>query len=254
MSGLPNNRERSYRAAYSRNISSRGDTSELLGYDENQTVTLGQLKRDYHVRLQEVYSDQSGQFSVMDTRMPSVSNVFCSILAEAIPTILVSSGILRLDFRFRSNYRNGRDSVEPYTYGIDFVSTVVPTHPDVAKKQALTVIGELNRGLFQTMYQTRRDFWLTASVDLTGLTFLKLHFLCDDQVYQEPYEHPTIFTGLVTNQFGNPVNAQHNANQMAKFVTAVTNDDSDYNGRDLILPGDTVTTNSDGYGFPDLAL
>ena len=269
LSNIPYARESGYRAALGRHFNSKGDTSQILGYDPNDTLTLAQLGRDYVVRFQRVDSDQSGQFDIMDGALPTPNNVFCSILAEAIPTVLASMGLLRLDFSFDCFYENSRrDTVDPYRMGVDFVVPVIPMNDKIAADTGVRAVRELERGVFQNVRAGHGDFRLQASVDLTGLTFLQLHFKADDQRYREPYEHPTIFSGLVTNQFGSPSAAQHNANQMARFVNAVTTTDSDYDDRPLRLPGDEDRYDDrysdrrddrddrgDGdYRFPDLAL
>lgn len=263
LSNIPYARESNYRSAFARHISSRGDTSQILGYDENEHVTISQLDRDYTVRVQRVDSDQSGQFDLMDGGLPTANNVFCSILAEAIPTLMTASGLLRLDFRFDSFYDRSGFDADPYRFGIEFVTSIIPEHDRTVMDKACSIIREMDRGVFRTVHAGHGDFNLIASVDITGLTFLKLHFVQDDQRYQEPYEHPTIFSGLITNQFGSPESAQINANQMARFVGAVTSTDSDYDDRDLILPGDNDRRDDRGrrysdaddvFQFPDLGI
>ena len=88
--------------------------------------------------------------------------------------------------------------------------------------------GELHRSLFQTMYLSQGDFILHAGIDLGGLTHLYLHFVSNTQRYAEPYEHPTILSGMITPLIGNLSSMTTNASSIGGLVDSMTLSDQSW--------------------------
>ena len=248
---LPQQGLENFRDVFSRNLSRHDNAASLLGPNENEVITLGSIDAQYNPVVTPIYSDQTGMFGVSDQMALSARNIYSSMLAAAIPTILVSQAMARLDFKFTSNYRND-DPLTPYYLEI---YTSVPAYPMDSQSQTRrvqTIIDELYRTVFRSLYEARREFTVSISVDMGGLTHINLHFFDDTERFLEPYEHPTVVGGMLTPLMGNSRILSHNSSELTALVDSLTVNDSSFMGGGGNLGYQGPGGNSHGSGFPTL--
>ena len=222
----------------------QGTNQSMIGYHENQYITLADIDRDYNVKVHVINHHNVGGVDCVDQQAANMRNVFGSLIHETLISKMSKYGIGHLDFKYQSLFEkmdSDMSLVNPYV--VDFVTPpemLYECTPEEAYQKANTLVHELSQEVFKSMGETNGDFQLNVSADLAQCSYIQLNFLCDNQFIYEPLMYPTYFSGLITQKWGTGEYARINNENYSNWIDSFTTNYAYGNTADVWERGDTA--------------
>lgn len=204
----------------------QGTAQSMLGYHENQYITLGDVDKAYHVEVHVINNNNIGGVDTVDQHGANMRNIFGSLIHETLISKMSKYGIGHITFQYESQFEKANDEFSvgnPYAVDIrGEIHSLYERPHEETYQQALMMIHELSQEVFKSMAEANGDFSLCVSSSLMGLTYIQLNFFCDHQFIHEPLMFPTYFSGLITQKWGTGDYARVNNENYCKWIDTIT--------------------------------
>lgn len=187
---------------------------EQVGVASSRPVSMGEISQKYSPKVIPVIVTNNDMFSPVPQNQQSTQNIYSSMIASSVPTILSNIGLASISMMYHSPNQACK---------ILDASSYMPMGQNNLEMLVKIVINQLQYEVFDLIVSIAGDFDLNMSVSCSGDTHIILNMLNGTQ-HQDIYEHHNCLGGL-----GNPLSADYdivynNSIKLGGLVSAITTD------------------------------
>lgn len=160
-------------------------------------------------------------YDTADQSESSITNQVSFLIASVISPILASAGLNEMAFEYSVGTFRGRHDEDFTTYAAAPCYPINDNHAIANMAKAVEI--ELSRGIFQTIYDSFRDFHVVVDANATGMTKVRLSLIGMGMRCQQDFEFPSCLGGLVSPLLGDYATNVNNAHEIEGLCGVVIN-------------------------------
>ncbi len=195
--------------------------------DPNSPITLGNVLSMYpNLVVNDCRVPATSQWDVVSQEAPNIVNIYSSLVASTLPSLLVANSISQIAFRYSSiNIHNSFTTLDKDdVHELLDIATFVPLTPEMVKQKYLSLLRYLKKTMFPIIKAAGGDFDLIVHTSVAGKVIASLKFynypsISIDGAYYESYNSlGGIMSPIVTTN----EEFIHNASNLANMIHQVS--------------------------------
>jgi len=211
----------SYDALLAQNLMDGGRLLDQ-GHPVRAVLFLGALLERYRPKVEVIKQDHMPHYDPIDQMTGSHRNVFASMLAMIIPSMMVE--VMLADITFTYDSHAGGD---PRLVDGAILAGLTEFHPQELRARTLAFLTRLRLEIFPILVLNHGDFALTMHCTCGGVTSINLNFYSDSIASREIFEVPTILGGFNTPMVGTANAFDQNARELSALINGLSDTDRD---------------------------
>lgn len=218
-----------------------------IGPDEGDYLTLKHVGDKFHLQPKIVRYAKLHVDTQTDTGTPR--DIFNPLIAETLMGLMAHNHISYMSFSFISAYTVDREFGHQIYVG-DRINSPTIKNAAEAKQMVEGIINALKIGLFQSIFNQYGEFDVAITADLTSMIYVMLNFADNVVRFNQPYQYPACYAGMVSSSMGNQQTCHQNHGSYLSllnsginaFETAQSSGDGWENNDDDIVMGHNLVT------------
>jgi hypothetical protein len=200
----------------------KGTNVSAYGSAEGKILADNLLKK-YDPVIMFINNNNASQlFEASDPMHSNEVNIYSSYIANALPAILSSCGLLELSFEYcsRCNDQLSMLDVTSDAWNITHYATIIPLSTEKTKAKIKMAMVQIKELLFIPVINAVGNIDATIYSFNGDDTYVKLRLLDRASSYNhidEPYVSHTCLGGLISPQIGTSDTVYNNANELVSF-------------------------------------
>lgn len=227
-----------------------------IGPDEGDYLTLKHVADKFHLEPKIIRYNKMSVDTVSDTG-GTPRDIFNPLIAETVMGLMAHNHISRMTFSFVSAYEVVKEDGHA-VYIDDYIDSPTIKHPLEARGMVENIINALKTGLFRSIYNQYGEFDVCVTADLSSMIYVMLNFADNVVRFQQPYQYPACYAGMVSSSMGNQDICHRNHDSYLSLLNSGVNAFEEYRGNwaedsgEIMLGGQRPTDSTIHY--PQVAL